>query len=95
MVTFLGMATIIGRMTNDHSRDGGHPRGRLEDFDHFGEGHLPSDGDHPRESGCLWDFDHPKRWLLNFGPVDQIKQSVSLSVNLWVIELHTQLKRTC
>ena len=46
MVTFLGMATIIFMMTNDHSRDGG----RLEDFDHFGEGHLPRDGDHPKNS---------------------------------------------
>ena len=43
MVTFLGMvtvlgiamATIIGMMTNDYSRDGGHPWGRLEDLDHF------------------------------------------------------------
>ena len=38
MVTVLGMAmaTIIGMMTNDHSRDGGHPMGRVEDFDHLG-----------------------------------------------------------
>ena len=42
MVSVLGMATIIGMMANDHSRDGGHPWDRLEDFDHFGE------GDHPR-----------------------------------------------
>ena len=49
MVTVLGMAmaTIIGMMTNDHSRDGGHLWGHLEDMDHFGEGHLPRDGDHP------------------------------------------------
>ena len=31
-----GMATIIGKMANDHPRDGGHPWDRLEDFDHFG-----------------------------------------------------------
>ena len=44
MVTFLGMVTVLGMamsniismMTNDHSRDGGHPWGRLEDLDHFG-----------------------------------------------------------
>ena len=33
MVTVLGMATMIGLMTNDQSWDGGHPLGRLEDFD--------------------------------------------------------------
>ena len=55
MVTFLGMVTVLGMamatiivmMTNDHSRDGGHHWGRLEDFDHFGEVDLPRDGDHP------------------------------------------------
>ena len=49
-VTFLGMvmATIIGMITNDHSRDGGHPWGCLEDLVHFGEGYLPRDGDHPK-----------------------------------------------
>ena len=26
--------------------------------------------DHPRNSGCLRDFYHPKGWLLNFGSVD-------------------------
>ena len=37
---------LIGMMTNDHSRDRGHPWGCLEDF---GEGHLPTDGDHPND----------------------------------------------
>ena len=71
------MATIIGKMANDHPRDGGHPWDRLEDFDHFGEDDLPRDGDHhaknadhhrdgnhPRDGGCLRDFYHPKGWLL-------------------------------
>ena len=82
MVTVLGMATIIFMMTNDHSRDGGHHWGRLEDFDHFGEGHLPGDGDHPKNSdhhrggnhpknsGCLRDFCHPKGWLLDIGSIE-------------------------
>ena len=63
-----GMATIIGKMANDHHRDGGHPWDRLEEFDHFWEGDLPMDGDHPktivlhrdgnppRAGGCLRDF---------------------------------------
>ena len=42
------MATIIGMMTNDHPRDGGHPLDRLEDFYHFREVDLPRDGDHPK-----------------------------------------------
>ena len=50
MVTVLRMATIIGMMTNDHSRGGSHPWGCLEDFDHFGEGDLPKDGDHPKNA---------------------------------------------
>ena len=84
MVTVLGMVmvTIIGMITNDHSRDGGHPWGCLEDLDHFGEGHLPRDGDHPnnsdhhrsidhpRDSGCLRDFYHPKGWLFNILSVE-------------------------
>ena len=75
MVTVLGMATIIGMMTNDHFRDGGHPWGCLEAFDHFWEGYFPRDGDHhkggyhPRDSCCL-DLYHPKGWLLNFGFVE-------------------------
>ena len=65
IVTLLGMVTVLrmatnGMMTNDHHKDSGHPWGRLEDFDHFGEGDLLND--------------------------------VCLSVNLWVIELLTQLK---
>ena len=47
MVSALGMATIIGMMANDQSRDGGHPWDRLEDSDHFGEGDLHRDSDHP------------------------------------------------
>ena len=82
MVTILGMATIVGMMTNDHLRDGGHSWGRLEDFEHFGEGDFPKDGDHPkngdhhkggdhpRDSGCLRDFYHPNGWLLNFGSIE-------------------------
>ena len=27
-------------------------------------------GDHPRDSGCLKDFYHPKGWLLNLGSVE-------------------------
>ena len=67
MVTVLGMATIIGLMTNDHSWDGGHLWGRVEDFDDFGEGDLPRDGDHhrgghhPRDSGCVREFYHPDK----------------------------------
>ena len=77
---FLRMVTIIGMMTNDDPRDGGHPWDLLEDFSHFGEGDLPKDGDHPkngdqrrdgespRDGGHLQDFYHPKGWLPNFGP---------------------------
>ena len=56
------MATIIDMITNDHSRDGGHPWGRLEDLEHFGEGDHPNNSDHhrggdlPRDSGCLRNF---------------------------------------
>ena len=88
------MATIIGMITNDHSRDGGHPWGCLEDLDHFGEGHLPRDGDHPNNSDHHRSGDHPSQ----VSTKNQIEQSVSfyvcLFVNLWVIELHTQLKST-
>ena len=68
-MTILGMVAILGA-------------GRLENFDHFGEGHLPRDGghpknsyhhrggDHPRISGFLRDFYHPKGLLLNFGSVE-------------------------
>ena len=56
--------------------------GRLEDFDHFGEGDLPEDGYHPKngdqhrdgdppiDGGRLKDFYHPKGWLLNFGSIE-------------------------
>ena len=54
------MATIIGMITNDHSRDGGHPWHRLEDFDHFGEGDLPRDGDYPMNGDHHRDGDHPR-----------------------------------
>ena len=84
------MATIIGKMANDHPRDGGHPWDRLEDFDHFGEGDLPRDGGHPkngdhhRDYGSLREFYHPKGWLPNFGSYVSTKnkhlKSVSLSV---------------
>ena len=61
------------------------------------------DGDPPRHGGRLQNFYHPKGWLLNFGSIEtivstknQIEQSVSffvrLCVNLWIIELLTQLK---
>ena len=46
MLTVLGMATIT--MTNDQSRNGGHPGDRLEDFNNFGEGNLLRDDDHPK-----------------------------------------------
>ena len=83
MVTFLGMvsvpgrATIIDKMANDHSRDGGHHLGRLESFDHFGEGDLHRagdhpmigdhhrDGNHPRDCGHPKDFCNPTGWLLS------------------------------
>ena len=32
----MAMSNIISMMTNDHSRDGGHPWGHLKDFDNFG-----------------------------------------------------------
>ena len=64
------MATIIGMMTNNHSRGGSHPWGCLEDFDHFREGDFPRGGDHPRDNGYLRDFYHPKGWLLNFGSIE-------------------------
>ena len=82
MVTFLGMVsvpgmgTIIGVMANEHPGDGGYPWDRLEDFDHFGEGDLPRDGNHhrddahPRDGGCLRDFYHLKGWLLNLGSIE-------------------------
>ena len=93
------MATIIGMITNDQSRDGGHPWGCLEDLDHFGEGHLPRDGDHPnnsdhhrggdhpKDSGFLRDFHHPKEWLLNFGPVESkvsTKNPIEQSMSFYV-----------
>ena len=96
MVTVLKIATIIGMITNDHSRDSGHPLDCLEDFDNFWEANLPRDGDHPkngdhtRDGGRLKDFYHPKGWLLNFGSIEsevstknQIEQSVSDSVCLF------------
>ena len=78
MVTFLGMVTVLGMamsniismMTNDHSRDGGHPWGRLEDLDHFGrvtfQGMVTIIGmitnDHFMDGGHPWgrleDFDN-------------------------------------
>ena len=81
-VTVLGIATITGMITNDQFMDGGHPWGCLENFDHFGEGDFTRDGDHPkncdhhrggdysRDSGCLWDFYHPKGWLHKFGSIE-------------------------
>ena len=78
-------------MTDFHPRDGGHHWDCLEDFDHFGEVDLPRDGDHPRDGGCLREFNHPKGWLLYFGSIEsevstknQIKENVSLSVCLSV-----------
>ena len=47
MVSVSGMVTIIGMMANDHSRDGDHPWDCQENFDHFLEGDLLRDGDHP------------------------------------------------
>ena len=82
MVIVLGMVTIIFMMTNDDSRDGVHDWGCLKFFAHFGDDHLPREGDnfkngdhhrggdHPRGNGCLRDFYRPKGWLLNFGSVD-------------------------
>ena len=64
---FLGMATIISMMTNDHPWDGGHPWDCLGDFDHFWVGDLPWDCDHPKCGRFLRDLYHPKGWLLSFG----------------------------
>ena len=47
------MATIIVMMTNDHSKNGGHPWDPLEDFDHIGEGDLPKNGNRPKNDDHL------------------------------------------
>ena len=78
MVTFLEMAAIIGMMTNDHPKDGGHPLDRLNDFDPFWEVDFPRDGDRSKNG------DH-HRFQLEIRLSESVFQFQILSNWCWVV----------
>ena len=67
-MTILGMVAIIGAVWRILTiLERGHlPR----DGDHPKNSDHHRGGDHPKDSGCLRDFYHPKGWLLNFGSIE-------------------------